>query len=226
MDSMEMGARPAPASQQTHDDASGAAWAGAVVVGGVILYVILTGVAQTLPPHYSPIAQAESDLAVDLAVGPYGWLMTIVFVLRGLIAIALVVGLWRDLAPQARSTWGLALLVVWAAGDILLAIFPTDAPPARPTFHGVIHLVVAFAIFIAVALGEFRVAQCLPADPRWAPLSPWLLAIAVASLVALLAFFLAGTASGLFGLFERLFLGLTLLWMLVAGIQLIRLQRR
>lgn len=48
----------------------------------------------------------------------------------------------------------------------------------------------------------------------------------VAALLALLAFFLTGSASGLFGLLERLFLGLTLLWMLVAGIQLMRLQRR
>lgn len=222
MDSMEMDASPAPAHPQTRENSRGAAWAGALVVGGIVLYVIITAVAQTLPPHYSPITQAESDLAV----GPYGWLMTIAFVLRGLIAVALIVGLRRELAPQARSTFGLALIALWAAGDILLAIFRTDVAPAHATLHGLIHLIVAFAVFIAVALGELRSAQVLGADPRWALLRPWLLAIASAALLALLIFFLVGTASGFFGLFERLFLGLALLWMFVAGIQLIHLQRR
>ena len=41
----------------------------------IILYVVLDVVAQVLPPHYSPISQAESLLAV----GPYGYIMTVNF---------------------------------------------------------------------------------------------------------------------------------------------------
>ena len=35
---------------------------------GIVLYLVLDIIAQLLPPHYSFITQAESDLAV----GPYG----------------------------------------------------------------------------------------------------------------------------------------------------------
>ncbi|HEY7356765.1 MAG TPA: DUF998 domain-containing protein, partial [Ktedonobacterales bacterium] len=48
-----------------------------LTIVGIALYVVLDVIAQLLPPHYNPISQAESDLAV----GPYGWIMAINFVL-------------------------------------------------------------------------------------------------------------------------------------------------
>ena len=45
----------------------------------IVLYIVLDAIAQALPPHYSPISQAESLLAV----GPYGYIMTINFLNRG-----------------------------------------------------------------------------------------------------------------------------------------------
>ena len=51
---------------------------GALTIAGIALYLVLDVVAQMLPPHYSPVRQAESDLAV----GPYGYVMTINFVVR------------------------------------------------------------------------------------------------------------------------------------------------
>jgi len=38
-----------------------------VALVGVVLYLVLDAIAQVLPPHYNPLSQAESDLAV----GPY-----------------------------------------------------------------------------------------------------------------------------------------------------------
>ena len=57
-----------------------------IVIAGVLLYVILDAIAHILPPHYSPIRDAESDLAV----GPYGYIMTINFVNRGLLSLLFV----------------------------------------------------------------------------------------------------------------------------------------
>ena len=48
-----------------------------VTIVGIVVYVIIDVIAQLLPPHYNAIIQAESDLAV----GPYGFLMTINFVI-------------------------------------------------------------------------------------------------------------------------------------------------
>jgi hypothetical protein len=201
-----------PASQR-------AARFGALVIAGVVIYVALDIVAQYLPPHYNPIRQPESDLGV----GPYGWIMSLNFVVRGAIALALLVGLRCALAPAARPRLGLILLLVWATGDVLLAVFRTDIPPHRATIHGVIHLLVAFIAFVAVALSELILSLRLATDPHWAAIRPFLLGLACAALVAMVALFLhVLPRAQIGGLIERLFLGLVLLWMVVAGLWLLR----
>jgi hypothetical membrane protein len=55
----------------------------AAVLAGIILYLILDMVAQLLPPHYSPISQAESDLAV----GQFGYIMAVNFLNRGILSL-------------------------------------------------------------------------------------------------------------------------------------------
>ena len=131
---------------------------GRLVILGIILYVGLDVVAQVLPPHYSPLHQAESDLAV----GPYGLIMQFNFLVRGGLSLALVLAL-RDLLPAGRSRIGVVLLGVWSGCSALLAFFNTDilddpalVPHLHLTWHGELHLVLATAGFIAAALGRWR----------------------------------------------------------------------
>src|SRR5579884_681855 len=181
-----------------------------LAIAGVVLYVVLDIVAQALPPHYNPIRQAESDLAV----GPYGWIMAINFVVRGLLSFALLVALVRSLPHSAGSRFGLALLGVWAAGSALLAAFPTDVASGVHTAHGRIHLLLALIAFVAVAAGEVLLSRSLTerlADFRGP--ATILAALMVLSLLLLFAPILNRDG----GLKERLFLGLALLWILVVG---------
>jgi hypothetical protein len=111
---------------------TGRVWLGGVVIAGIILYVVLDAIIQALPPHDSPITQAESDLGV----GPYGWLMSLNFVVRGLVALAVVAGI-QHTWTRSRSKWlGQWLLLLCALGDVQLALFATDVPPSRGTIHG------------------------------------------------------------------------------------------
>ncbi|HEX8729997.1 MAG TPA: DUF998 domain-containing protein [Ktedonobacterales bacterium] len=126
---------------------------GALTIAGIALYLVLGVVAQLLPPHYSPVRQAESDLAV----GPYGYVMTINFVVRGALSLTLLAGLMQGVADRARSKIGEALIGVWAVGAFLLALFPTDVN-SRATVHGIIHLVVALVALCAVTAGELLVS--------------------------------------------------------------------
>lgn len=192
------------------------AWLGAAIIVGIAIYVILDVVVQTLPPHYNPIHQAESDLGV----GPYGWLMSINFVIRGLIALAAVAGI--EVAWERRGGWtrsGQALILLWAVGDALLAIFRTDVAPHRATLHGAIHLIVATLIFIAVAVGEIILSVQSRHD--WRGVSGVLLGVAIAAAVALALLTLKRLQVD-FGLVERLFIGLALAWMLIVGVRLLR----
>lgn len=52
----------------------------------VLLYAIVDVSLQFLPPHYSVVTDAESDLAV----GPYGWVMRANFLGRGVMSLCLV----------------------------------------------------------------------------------------------------------------------------------------
>jgi hypothetical protein len=193
---------------------------GALTIAGIALYVVLDVVAQLLPPHYSPVRQAESDLAV----GPYGYVMTINFVVRSALSLMLIAGLIQGVAARARSKIGVALIGVWAVGAFLLALFPTDVN-SRATIHGYIHLVVALVAFCAVGAGELLVSGRIGADARWTRLRPYLLICSFATLAALAAQVLGVRASAALsagGLVERVFLGLALLWMLLVAINLVR----
>jgi hypothetical protein len=185
-----------------------------LIICGIVLYVILDVIAQLLPPHYNAISQAESDLAV----GPYGFIMSINFVLRGLMALALLWVVNATLTKSSQSRTGSVLVGIWGVCSILLALFPTDLAGSKPTLHGFLHLVLALLAFICGAVGELVLSRSFAKDNRWRSLSSIGTVIAV---LAIIMFF--PTTTGLFfhflqhvgGLVERIFIGLVLLWMLV-----------
>lgn len=195
-----------------------------LTIAGIILYVIIDVIAQLLPPHYNPIKQAESDLAV----GPYGFVMTINFVLRGLLSLALIWALFLGVAKQGLSRPGLVFLGAWGVGALVLALFPTDLTGAAPTFHGKIHLLVATLAFICAAIGELLLSLKFASDEQVRSLRSPTLIIAILGIIAVLIVLALPFAPKLasdFGLYERIFIGLVLLWMLVVAFRLRSLPR-
>jgi hypothetical membrane protein len=191
-------------------------------IAGIAIYIVLDIVAQLLPPHYSALRQAESDLGV----GPYGWVMDVNFVVRGILSFAFVFGLylaWPKTAKLPRIS--LALVGAWGVGAFVLAVSPADVSgPA--TVHGTIHLIAAGLSFLFLAVGVLGLSYAMPAESLWASVRPYAKALAVLTALALVVFFV-GTGvprieHNLYGLLERVFLGLGLLWMLVVAIHLLR----
>lgn len=193
----------------------------------VAVYAVLDIVVQLLPPHYSAIQDAESDLAV----GPYGWIMTINFVVRGALSLLFLWAFYRTVRPEGRG-WGeyrggAVALAIWGVGAILLAIFPTDVPATPISWHGAIHLVVALLAFLGGAIGVYLLSSHFASSPVLRPAQGW------ATLLALLVivFVVGELALGVFtprvsevagGLLERLFLGSVLLWILLVALFLAR----
>jgi hypothetical protein len=196
----------------------------ALSVAGIALYVVLDVVAQLLPPHYSPISQAESDLAV----GPYGYVMTVNFVVRGLLSFAFLLGLLGATGLGKTARVGLILLAIWGAGAFILAAFPTDVGTVV-TVHGTIHNVTALVAFTGGAFGTLFLSLHFSAEDRLRSIGT--IAEVVAALAVLMYF---ATASALlvrrfahvFGLVERLFIGFVLLWILIVALQLLLSDRR
>ena len=99
---------------------------------GVVLYIAVDVVLQFLPPHYNPISEAESDLAV----GPFGWIMNVNFLARAVLSGCAVAALARVGTPTRLRTAGLWLFAVAGLCSAALAFFATDVAPTGDALGG------------------------------------------------------------------------------------------
>jgi hypothetical protein len=188
------------------------------VIFGLVLYVVLDEVAQVLPPHYSPISQDESALAV----GKFGFIMTLNFLNRAVLSLLFIYAFHQtlDLVGAARSQFrtGTYLLSMWAVGAVLLAAFPTDVPATPVSWHGGIHLVVAIIAFIGGAFGTVAISQKLGRNREFQDVNRLAMPLSIIVIVLWviefgLPFLFPHLNSRVGGLTERLFLGSVLLWL-------------
>ena len=200
----------------------------AVALAGILLYLVLDAVAQSLPPHYSAISDAESDLAV----GPYGYVMAVNFINRGVLSLCFLFALLltansSDMMSRVfrRGGW---LFGVWSVGALLLAAFPTDVPATPVSWHGAIHLVVAILAFVGGAFGAFYLSMGMTGNRPLArakgvavPLSYLAVVLLAVEIIGGVA--LPGLAHHYGGVIERLFLASVLVW--IGGVSLVMLMK-
>lgn len=193
-----------------------------IAIAGIAAYVALDATLVFLRPEFSVLHNAESDYG---SRGHYAWVMDANFLLRCLLSLAAVRALALASANRARLRIGLSLLVVWAVSSGLLAFFPDD--PVGTKTHGLarVHLALALVAFLAVLAGTLALTRALRTEPGWRPLRIPLALLAWGALVPIL---LLGRAKlrphSLGGLYEKLFLGLELAWLLLASIRVAGLQ--
>jgi hypothetical membrane protein len=205
------GAVISPARPHVRSRASTLGW---LAVAGVIVYVAIDVLLRFLRPDYSLLYNAESDYGR----GPWYWVMDLNFLLRGGLSVAIVVAFPQAARLDDRGRGGLILIAIWAGCSALLAFFADDVEGQPLTGSGVVHLVLAFIAFPCVAIGTILVSSNLMSRQSPRSVAVVLLTLSVAGAAALL---LLGTAVGHphapGGLYERIFLGLELLWIAVAG---------
>ena len=178
---------------------------------GVVVYVLVDVVLQFLPPYYSPITDAESNLAV----GPYGWVMNLNFLGRAVTSFAAVGALFsvtrmnrmraRGPAPGLLIV-GLALLVLGGVCSGVLAFFPTDVAPARngATAVGTVHLIVATVGFAVALVAIVLLTAWLYRSAHLPAVRGPALAFSTLAVLGLLFLWLTLTVQpALFGLAER-----------------------
>jgi hypothetical membrane protein len=183
-------------------------------LAGIIAYVAIDALLAFLRPGYSLIYNAESDYGR----GPWFWVMDLNFLLRCALSLAVVGALASVTRSDGLARGGRILLVIWAACSGLLAFFADDLEGQAVTASGIVHLALALIAFPCVAVGTILISSSLRTDPAWRSASAVLLAVSVAGVAA---FLLLGTAFGHQhapgGLYERIFLGLQLLWIALAA---------
>ncbi|WP_104178329.1 DUF998 domain-containing protein [Cryobacterium sp. Y50] len=190
----------------------------AVAMAGVLLYVLVDVVLQLLPPHYSPISEAESNLAV----GPYGWVMNLNFLGRAVFCVAAVIAIAltaQDLSARTHSPrrrdrllgTGLGLFLVGGASSATLAFFATDVDAEHASTlqtsstAGVIHLAVAATGFVAALVAIILLTVWLRVRRVLPRVLPWAVVFAVLTLAGLLVVVAASEwMPGVVGLAERM----------------------
>ncbi|MCU1406414.1 MAG: hypothetical protein JWQ43_2717, partial [Glaciihabitans sp.] len=134
---------------------------------GVVLYVLVDVVLQFLPPHYSPVSAAESNLAV----GPFGWVMGLNFLGRALLSGFAIAALARTGSPGLLRNAGLSLFAVAGLCSGALAFFPTDIPlpgsysVEAATVTGTVHLALATAGFALALVGFLLLTRWIRSHP-------------------------------------------------------------
>ncbi|MGB6457741.1 MAG: DUF998 domain-containing protein [Streptosporangiaceae bacterium] len=205
------GAVVSPVRPQLRGRTSALGW---VAIAGVIVYVCIDVLLKFLRPGYSLLYNAESDYGR----GPWYWVMDLNFLLRGALSVAIVVAFLRTARLDGRGRAGLTLISIWAACSALLAFFADNLEGQPVHGSGIVHLALAFVAFACIAIGTILVSSNLLSDRARRPVAAVLLALSAAGAAA---FLLLGAAVGHKhapgGLYERIFLGLELLWIALAG---------
>lgn len=150
-----------PSARSERNDSRTRLLLGCGVVAGPLFMVVALVQAFTRP-GFDLRRQAISMLSL----GDLGWIQIANFLVTGVLALALAVGVRRALRPGRGGTWAPLLIGAYGVGLVAAGIFhpdpafgfPPGAPagmPAQSSLHSVLHNVSFFVAFIGL------IAACL-----------------------------------------------------------------
>lgn len=143
---------------------------GPLILGSVI--AILTLVQRDFMTSIGWKLEAPLDWPSGLALGPYGWIMTLTFLLCGILIVIFASGLRLRLPPIKLAAISIWLLVLAGVGMIGL-VSPTDKTirTTPRTWHGILHdssfAVIGLTLMPAMILLGFVFRR----DARWKDLA-------------------------------------------------------
>lgn len=186
---------------------------------GPIMFVSANITASFSNPEYSFIRDSISSLALT----PMGWLQTIGFLVVGLLGEAFVVGLFFSIRRGRGFALGIATLVSFSFGLLLLGAFRTDPVGTPHTIEGTIHSVTATIVFWLFPIACLLVAPSLRQDSDWKHLFLYTIVTGIFNATFLIIRIWLPEHLNWFGLYERILLVSILIWLAVMAIQLLRL---
>jgi hypothetical protein len=160
-----------------------------------------------------PFASPDAPWPSVLALGDYGFLQIVNFLLLGVSILGLAVALFRLL--DVRRKFGPALLVLLAAGVGLAAVrtdYRTAYGGGPDTWNGTVHAV-AFTIFVPAAVAStLALALQFRRDERWRPMSRNTLIAGLVALASIAAFLAFGC-----NVFFWIYLTIVLAWLMLVS---------
>lgn len=174
---------------------------GRLAVGGVALFIAGIVIAGIAYPGYSHIDQMISELGGVDATRP--WIQNANFVLFGLCALGLAIGLMID---AGRVFLGAVLLAVLGiSGTIMEGLVHCDSGCEGATTEGAIHLMFGLVGFLSGVIALFLLVRHFRRDDRWGGHVGFTRATAWAALAGLILFVASDGLPEVDGLAQRLF---------------------
>jgi hypothetical protein len=194
----------------------------ALAMAGVVGPIMLTIgdlTASLSSPDYSLVRNSISSLALM----PIGWLQTIGFLALGLLVEIFTAGLLFNVKGARGFHLGIAVLVFFGFGMLLIGAFHTDPVEAVRTIEGRIHGFTATTSFSLFPVAILFLASSLKKDPGWKNLFLYSVVTFILAVLLGITLRIVQEKSGWFGLVERLLVANMIIWIEVAAINLMRL---
>ena len=174
--------------------------------------MVVTIVVGAMTPGYRPMADTVSRLGS--AGEPHALVMQTAFVLYGLLVLVGAAPL-GDAAPT-RERWLTAAVATYACAGVVAGLAPKDPPDVASTTASGVHVAATIvggaAILLAMALVARHAARRV--DRRLA------VAVAIGTAIGVLVFRFSW-GSWYYGLVERGFLALAMLWLVALAVDLL-----
>jgi hypothetical protein len=188
------------------------------VVGPIIL-IIANLIASFSIPDYNPIRDSISSLAWT----PMGWLQSIGFLAIGLLIEVFAAGLLFSIHGTWGFRLGIGLLVCFGFGLLLIGAFREDPIGGSRTIQGTIHTVTATIVFSVFPIASLLIALSLRKDSYWKGLFIHTIVVTSIALAFVIGYLFLPAKPNWFGLYERILVANTVIWVEIMAIRLLRL---
>lgn len=190
-------------------------------MAGPVVLVLSDLICTYFNPRYNALIESVSDQVF----GPLGWLQTLGFYLFGVFEIVFSLGLGRHMQKRRGFGTGMAILVTIGLGFLIIASVHTDLPGHRRTLRGMIHIHVAEIIALLFPVACFLLAPSFKHDTRWKDFFHYTIITGSVGLFLAVGRMKPMTQWVWLGLHERLLVLNAMIWMELAAIRLLKLQR-
>lgn len=172
-----------------------------------------------LQPDLNPFERAISEYVL----GQHGSLMTVTFFSQAIASVALAALLMREIPGRRRIRVGGSLLMVAAVGAVVAGLFPADpASPFSRTTAGAIHMAGGLVRFLTLAFALPLLSAEFRSIPLFSTVAKALTAIGTLFVITFLVSIVFLANMNLFGLGQRMFIAILLIWMSIAAFPFIR----
>ena len=162
---------------------------------------------------WAPVGVSDVPWPSALALGPYGFLQVLNFVLFGVMLMVFAAGLQRGVALSGRVSWAGPACLVAAGVALALLGFKTDPHMSTRshTWHGLIHLGAFLLLGLSMFAALLFLWRRLEKDPTWRGYGWYSL---VSAALALVLFLVPSQVAG------YLFFAVLVAWVEVVAIRL------